>query len=450
MELFVRIKITAISALFGFLFGFDTGVMTSALPFLTTQFSLSNFMEGLVVSVVPLAAVAGTVWGLKTADTMGRIKVLLISAILFALGALGSAAAPEASVLLAARLLLGFAIGASTLVAPIYLAEIAPAKYRGAVVGTFQLMITIGILFAFVSGLAFSPGQDWRAMFAIGVIPAGLCIVGVLLVPETPRWLLMQGQIKDARRVLENITPKDELAEIDEAMAGSEAEKEKETGVEGWQVFKLAGVRFALLFVIATFVLAPLTGINAVLTYAPAIFSNAGFSGSNAQFLATIGLGVINVAVTVVMMSLVDRFGRRPLFITGFAGAASSCVLVAASYAIGEPLQTYGALVGLLAMIVFFGVGIGPMAYIYASELFPLSVRAKGYGIASMVFWMTNFILLLVFPVVLAAAGGVGSFIMFTGFCLIGLLFAVKYAPEPKGTVLERVDDEIERVFKGK
>jgi sugar porter (SP) family MFS transporter len=437
------ILLAVLAAMFGFLFGTDIGVISGALPFLTKEFSFTAQSEGFMTGAVPFGAIFGAILALLTVDRFGRRPVLIFSSLLFAAGSLAAALALGVWSLTAARLIIGMAIGVSALVAPMYLAEIAPARIRGAVVSAFQLMITIGILAAFVVDWAFSFSGSWRYMLGFSLIPACICLAGVLKAPESPRWLLLAGREKEARDVLKSVQPDitdDKLGKIVNEIESSHPEDPAE---ENWSKFKDPRLRGLLIFSVAAFFLQQFSGINVILNYAPQILEKAGLSGIANELIATAGIGALNVLVTLISMAVVDKIGRRPLFIFGFAGAFVSLVVISILFGLDNANLAWLTLVALFAFIFFFAISLGPLPWLYMSELFPLALRGKGMAVASVSNWVCNFLVVFLFPALAASLGESMTFGLFALCCAFGLWFAWSFAPETRGISLEEIDQSI-------
>jgi sugar porter (SP) family MFS transporter len=434
------LRLVSLAALFGLLFGFDEGVIAGALPLITKTFDISVTAEGFLTAAVPLGAVAGAILAAMYADSLGRRKVLILCSVLFAAGSVASGLAMRQEALVVARLILGVGIGASALAAPMFLAELAPAKYRGAVVSAFQLMITVGILVSYLLDMALEPLGAWRWMLALGAAPAVVALVGIFLSPESPRWLAMNGARDEAISVIGQVQPhlsKDKITHIVDEI---EASKSADDKVPDWGVFLSEKVRPLVIFTIVAFVLQQVSGINAVIYYAPTIMSHAGFDGASTQLAATVGIGVVNVLMTVVAMFVVDRFGRRPLFILGFLGATVSLAVIAYAMQADRPDLAPVGLAGLFAYIAFFAVSLGPLPWLYMSELFPLALRSRGMAMASVANWSCNFIVVFAFPLVVAQFGAPATFSIFAACCALGAVFSWFYAPETKGVSLEEIE----------
>ena len=439
------ILLALLAAIFGFLFGTDQGVISGALPFLKKEFAFTAQSEGFMTGAVPFGAIFGALLALATVDRFGRRKVLIFCALLFAAGSFAAAAAFSVWSLTAARLIIGAAIGASSLVAPMYLAEIAPARVRGAVVSAFQLMITVGILSAFVVDWAFSFSGSWRFMLGFSLIPAVICLAGILKAPESPRWLVLAGCDKEARNVLQTVQPDASAERLDGIVAEIENSRPSDPEEESWRRFRDPALRGLLIFSILAFFLQQFSGINVILSYAPQILDAAGFDALSNQLIATIGIGTLNVVVTILAMIVVDRIGRRPLFIFGFAGAFVSMGLVALFFFIDVNNLAWLSLIGLFLFVFFFAISLGPLPWLYMSELFPLALRGKGMAIASVSNWVCNFLVVFLFPTMSAALGEAMTFGLFALCSAFGLWYAYTFAPETRGVVLEEIDQNIAR-----
>lgn len=437
------VRLVTLAALFGLLFGFDEGVIAGAMHLIEGNFTVSPGDKGFMAAAVPLGAVAGAILAALWSDRFGRRLVLVLCSALFAVGALASAAASSMELLTGARLLLGIAIGASALAAPQYLAELAPPRVRGAVVSAFQLMITIGILVAYLSDLFLEPLGNWRLMLGLGAIPAVIAFLGVVRAPESPRWLVLAGRRNDAVAVLQQLEPDRTSAELQSTVQEIHTTAQQQGARPGMADLFRPAVRPALFFAVTLFVLQQLSGINAVIYYAPSIMGSAGFDGAQSQLVATVGIGAINVAMTVVAMLLVDRLGRRPLLISGFLGSAMSLALIAFAMQSDSEGAAIAALAGMMLYISFFAVSIGPLPWLYMSELFPVRLRSRGMALASVANWSSNFLVVFLFPVIVSAVGVSATFALFAIFCAIGLVFALRLALETKGRSLEEIEDAL-------
>lgn len=434
--------VAAVAGIAGFLFGFDEGIIAGALHLLRAEFVISPLGEGWMTAAVPLGALFGALLAGRSVERYGRRGMLLFAAALFALGALISALAAAVWVLTAARLVLGLAVGIAALVAPLYISESAPARRRGMLVSIYQLAITLGILGAYLAGYAFS--DSWRTMFILGAVPAVALFVGMVLLPDTPRWLSAQGRGTEARKVLARLrgTSADtgevdaEISEMARAAAGG--------GQGNWQDLFGALVRPALVVGIGLFFLQQLSGINAVIYYAPEVFREAGFDSDSTRILATAGIGIVNVLMTIVGMALIDRIGRRRLLLIGFAGTAVSLGMIAIGAITEAQSLDILALVGLVLYIGAFAASLGPLPWVMIAEVFPRRVRGIGMSMATIANWGFNFLVVFSFPILIAAVGLGGVFAVYALMCAAGILFTLRAVPETNGVPLEEIEAHLE------
>ncbi len=446
------LRLTIVAALCGFLFGFDEGVISGAYPFLEHVFTFSPFWQGIMTSAVPLGAAAGALFGALMSDRFGRRLLIMGSAGLFVLGAVLSSLSVSIGMLTFARLLLGAAIGCSTLVAPQYLSELSPANIRGRVLTTFQLMINFGILFAYLSDLAIgsihlgdwpTDNMRWRLMFLVGVIPSVLLLIGIRDAPESPRWLVMKGKANTAVSVLRMIEPKTPKSEIDASVAEMVADDRTWEQEVGWSHLFAPGIRHITQFAMIAFFFQQISGINVVIYYAPQIMKELNFGAVTAQLSATVGIGIILVCSTAFSMLLIDKYGRRPLLLVGFVGAACTLATVAIVMATTTKADDIFALYALCGFIFFFSISLGPLPWVYMSELFPTELRSRGMALATLSNWAMTFIVVFSFPVLNSSLGTVGTFAIFAGFCTLGFVYALKFAPETKGIPLEELQQRL-------
>jgi SP family galactose:H+ symporter-like MFS transporter len=439
--------VAAVAAIAGFLFGFDEGVIAGALAPLKQDFTISATAEGVMTAAVPLGALVGALAAGYLASPMGRRGVLLAAAVLFVLGALWAALAGDVFSLTMARLVLGLAIGSAAMTAPLYIAECAPAEKRGTLVAAYQLAITLGILGAyFIDDIVIlltpeDPSDSWRWMFAAGIVPAVALGVGMALLTDTPRWLMQKGRRDEARRVAAKLA---EVPENDRAVAAELADIEARLAEErrgtGGPSLLSPTVRPALIVAMGLFLLQQLSGINAVIYFAPTVFGLTGFDTHAGAMLATVGIGVVNVAMTVVGMIIIDRIGRRSLLVIGFLGTAVSLAAIAVAASSGSGDLGWVALIGLVVYIAAFAISIGPLPWIMMAEVFPLSVRGPGMGLASVANWGFNALVVFSFPVLLQAVGLSVVFGLFAIVCALGVFFTLRYVPETRGASLEDIE----------
>ncbi|HEX6205712.1 MAG TPA: sugar porter family MFS transporter [Solirubrobacterales bacterium] len=439
----------AIAGLGGLLFGYDTGVIAGALLFIKTDFDLGSFAQGLVVAAVPIGAVAGAAIAGPAADTYGRRLMILIAAAVFIVGALASAAAPGVEVLVIARIVIGVAIGLASAAAPVYISEVAPPESRGRLVSFFQLAVTIGILVAYLVGLAFDHVEGWRWMLGLGCVPALALAFGMLRMPQSPRWLVMSGDDFAARATLAKIRVDDpdtidrELEEIKESIDERPGQ---------WNELLQPVVKAALVVGVGLAILQQVTGINTVIYYAPTIVEFTGVDSSAGSILAAVGVGVINVAMTVVALRLLDRAGRRTLLMIGVSGMVVSLFALGLAFEVGGG-GTFGsalAIASLMTYVASFAISLGPIFWLLNAEIYPLSVRSKAAGIGTMANWTFNFIVSLTFLLLIEALGQSGAFWFYGGVGVLTLVFCWKLVPETKGKPLEEIQAYFEARVKAR
>lgn len=439
----------AITATGGLLFGYDTGVISGALLFIRQDFApLTPLMEGVIVSFLLVGAVVGAMTGGPIADRIGRRPTVLLAAVIFVVGALAVALTPNVAFLIFGRFILGLGVGLASLIVPLYIAEIAPPDTRGALVSLNQLMITIGILLSYVSGVALAPIEGWRWMFALAVIPAVVLFIGMYFLPETPRWLFENGQTDKARGVLRRILGgDDEQVDIQVREIEEIKRQEEHQSRAGLSELLQPWLRPALVVGIGLAIFQQITGINTVIYYAPTILQGVGFSEGGAIAASAVGVGLVNVGFTILALVIIDKVGRRPLLIVGLIGMTVSLVLLGLVFATGG---TSGA-VGILATaclglyIASFAISLGPVFWLMLSEIYPLRVRGTAMSVGAFSNWGSNFAVALTFPILLANLGGAGSFWLFAALGIVAWFFVYFMVPETKGRTLE----EIEADFRG-
>lgn len=421
--------ISGLAAIAGLLFGYDTGIISGAILFIRKDFNLSPGQVGMVVSAVLLGALLGSAFCSKITDRLGRRGSLMIASGLFVLASLGAAMAQSAPDLMFARLFLGIAIGISSLTAPLYLAEVAPAKVRGFLVSLNQLAVTIGILVAYAINYSLSAEGAWRLMFGLGAIPGVVLGIALIFLPESPRWMVLRGKREGAKAILDSLRAGEntqaEMLEIEQSINHEKT---------SFSALFTPAVKPALIIAMGLAFFQQATGINTIIYYAPIIFEQAGFGTASHAILASICIGVTNVIFTLISLPLIDRVGRRPLLIIGITGMFVSlalCGVVFGRHSI--------ALFCILAYIAFFAISLGPIMWLMISEVFPLQQRGLGTSLAVCAQWGFNMIVSSTFPSLLHAVGPSRTFWFYAGLCLIGLVFVIKKVPETKGKALEEI-----------
>ena len=437
--------ITTIAALGGLLFGYDTGVISSALLFIRKVFHLSTGGQSIVAAIVLVGAVIGASVAGSLSDRFGRRLVILVTALVFMAGALISAVAGSVGVLLAGRLLIGVAIGVASMLTPLYLAEIAPSASRGAVTSLNQLCITLGILVSYLVGYAFSgaPG-GWRWMLGLGAVPGAILAAGMLALPESPRWLAGHSRLPQAEAVLRRLRgPQGDIAA---ELAALRTDVRSEGGrLVPWSALLAPRLRPALIVGIGLAMFQQITGINTVIYFAPQIFQAAGLSSASVSILATAGVGAVNVLLTLVSIRLIDHAGRRALLLWSLGGMAVSLLVLAAGFAFGASGVLGWITVGsLAAYVAFFAVGLGPVFWLLIAEIFPLAVRGRAMSLATISNWGFNLLVTITFLSLINLCGRSGAFLIYAVLTLFAIVFTARLVPETRGRSLEEIEDALE------
>lgn len=427
------------AALGGLLFGYDTGVISGALIFIKREFGLTTAAEEVVVSGVLLGATIGAIFGGKAADLFGRRRVLLVTAAIFGIGALASAVAPSPTILIISRVVLGLAIGLASTNVPVYLSEVAPPHARGWVVSLFQLAVTVGIVVAYLTDYAFAGIEGWRWMLGLAVVPALVFGTGMFFLPETPRWLIRGGHHEVAQRVLVRIRELPDVSvEIEEIKAS--LAQQAESG--HWTDLLRRQVRPALVVGLGLAIFQQITGINTVIYYAPRILQSAGFNSASGAILATVGVGVVNVGMTIVAMFLVDRAGRRPLLLVGIAGMIITLGALGLSFRISNPSGQLAwiSVICLMGYVASFAISLGPIFWLLIAEIYPLKIRGLAEGTAATFNWASNLIVSLTFLTLVEKLGASSTFLLYAVASVASWVFAYCFVPETKGRSLEQIE----------
>jgi len=430
----------------GFVFGYELAVISGALLSIRRDFDLSAFEQGALVGILPLGAMVGGLLAGRLADGLGRRRTLLIDAVVFMAGALTAVIAPSYGVLLLARAVTGVAVGAASSTVPLYLSEISPASTRGRLVSFNQLMVTVGIVAAYCVNLAFASAGDWRAMFAVGLLPAAALLVSMARAPETPAWLHAHGRADEAEQIVRAVADGDEAESM---LAGfRDSLREQGAGARLRDVLTVSA-RPALVVGLTLAVLQQFSGINAVIYYAPSIMEQTGLSASN-SILYSVIVGLVNVAATVIAIRFVDRAGRRPLLIASLAGMSASLALLGLTFTLPfGSAESWLALLCLLGYIAAFAIGLGPIFWLLIAEIFPPRARATGASVATATNWFTNFAIGLAFLPVAAAIGEAATFWIFAGVCAVAIAFVSRYVPETKGRSFAEIQSDVRHRWHG-
>ena len=425
---------STVAALGGLLFGFDTGVISGAIPFIKLEFYLNSYQEGFAVSNLMIACVIGALIAGPIADWTGRKKVLILCAVLFIVSAILSALPRSFTELVIARFIGGIGVGVASVVSPMYIAEISPAKIRGRLVALNQLAIVVGILLSYLSNwLLVDTGiNNWRYMLVAEILPATTFLMGLFFILESPRWLTKEGLEKDALDVLKvvagAVNADHELQKIKKSLA------EKKTSLKellhpSLRRVLIVGILFSLF--------AHITGIDTIIYYGPIIFLESGFKTDSA-LLASVIIGITNLIFTFVGMAMIDKAGRKFLLLVGIAGMGISMTLVGFCMQ-SDMISAKWTLLWIMTYIASFAMSIGVVIWVYLSEIYPTRVRGQALSVATMVLWLGNVILMQLFPVMMERFGG-GTFYIFSFICLLAFIFTWTMVKETRGVSLEEIE----------
>ncbi len=453
------------AALAGLLFGLDVGVISGAEKFIQKDFKISDDTIQLVVSSLLWGAAFGALFSGILSSHLGRRKTILISAVNFIIGAILCAFAPNEHVLIIARFILGIAVGVASFTAPLYLSEISPQSVRGSMISMYQLMITIGIVMAFLSNTWLATyatfdgvtGGHWRLMLGIIAIPAAVMFIGVFMLPESPRWLFLKGLREHAVNVFKQMHLDD--AEI--AAEVREIEDSMKVKQNGFQLFmQNSNFRRAIGLGIGLQIIQQLTGINVIMYYAPRIFGMAGFEDTNEQMWGTVIVGVTNVLATFIAIAFVDKLGRKPIMYAGFVTMGLALLSVGTLFLIGGETRmmpnekgvmeaaiilkslnyAYPAIFALLIFIVGFAMSAGPIIWVICSEIYPLAGRDLGVTFSTGTNWIANAIVGMTFLSLINGFGPGNTFLLYGGLNVLFIIFFLIFVPETKGISLEHIE----------
>lgn len=452
---FVRV-ITAVATLGALLFGYDTGVISGALPFMELSpeqggLGLTPLTEGLVTSSLVFGAAFGAFFVGRLSDWQGRRRTILVLAVVFFAGALGTALAPTTAVMIVFRLVLGFAVGGASATVPMFIAELAPAGRRGQLVTHNELMIVTGQLLAYTSNAVIAhvwPGEHaWRYMLGVATIPAVLLFLGMLFVPESPRWYASKHRFDEALAVLRRIRHAHEArAEFAEIKERAERAATEEEG--SWADLRTPWIRKLVVIGVIFGVAVQLTGVNSIMYFAPTILKSTGL-GTEASLTATIANGAVSVTAVLIGIYLLGRAGRRPMIITGQAGITLSLLLLGGCFLLPESTyRSYVVLAFMLVFLFFMQSMIATVYWLLIAEIFPIRLRGFAMGVAIFAQWISNATVALTFPLLISALGG-NTFFILAIVNIATLVFLVKYLPETRGRTLESLEKKFRRDYAG-
>ena len=441
------IWISGIAAIGGFLFGFDTGVISGTIIFLQDAkgWALTDSQLSGVTTAVLLGAVFGCLISGKITDLIGRKKIIIITSVIFICGALLSGSAPDVHFLIVSRLFLGVGIGIASYSVPLYIAEISPTRNRGALVTINQLMITVGILVSYITDYWIANDADpfsWRLMFHIGVIPGITLFIGMFFLPETPRWLISKGRIEEGAMVLKKVEDANLIESSLNKLKDEIATEEQNRGSIK-NVFA-SGLKYPLIIGIGIMILAEFTGIDTIVYYTPKIFRIAGYISNEQSILPAIIVGGANVLFTILSLFLVDKIGRRPLYFIGLSGLVITLFSLGLCFYFQNELGSHFSFLTIAAMFLFIGsfaVSFGPLSWLLISEIFPLKFRGLGMSIGAFTLWSATTIVNYSFLKIVDLLTLAGAFWAFSIVGIISCIWGFFYIPETKGKSLEYIED---------
>jgi SP family xylose:H+ symportor-like MFS transporter len=434
------IGISFISALGGYLFGFDFAVISGALPFLRTQFMLDPVWEGFLTGSLALGCIVGCLFAGKLADMYGRKPGLMLAAVIFAVSSIGIALSSGLTLFVVMRFAAGIGVGMASMLCPMYIAEVSPAKVRGRNVAINQLTVVIGILVTnLVNYFLADTGPDaWRWMFGLGTVPSVIFLIGVIWLPESPRWLLKDGQDAKAKQVLNKIGSvtfvENTTVAIRKSLTGNTKQSYKD-------VFHKS-VRPAVAVGITLAVFQQFCGINVVFNYTSTIFESVG-ANLDRQLFETVAIGIVNLVFTILAMWQVDKLGRRPLMLIGSLGL--SVVYIILAFMLQNHYPAGMVSIFVLLAISMYAISLAPVTWVLISEIFPNKIRGVASSVAIVSLWGAYFILVFTFPILAKKLGAYGPFYLYAVICFLGFLFVLRKVKETKGQTLEELEDNLIR-----
>ncbi|SCW84487.1 MFS transporter, sugar porter (SP) family [Mucilaginibacter sp. NFR10] len=434
------IGISFISALGGYLFGFDFAVISGALPFLRKEFALDPVWEGFLTGSLALGCIVGCIIAGRIAEKYGRKPGLMVAAFIFAVSSLGIAFSTGLTYFIILRFAAGIGVGMASMLCPMYIAEISPAQVRGRNVAINQLTVVLGILITNLCNyfLADSGDNAWRWMFGLGTVPAAVFLLGVIALPESPRWLIKAGRHTDAEKVLYKIGSEGFVTSTQQAIEKSLSGVKKQS----YRAVFEKSVRPAVLIGITLAVFQQFCGINVVFNYTSTIFASVG-SSLNQQLFETVSIGIVNLVFTLLAMWQVDKLGRKPLMLIGSLGLSIFYIVLA--YLLQNHLAAGLVSIFVLLAISTYALSLAPITWVLISEIFPNKIRGAASTVAIVSLWAAYFILVFTFPILAKVLGTYGPFYMYAVICFLGFLFVLKKVRETKGQTLEELEENLVR-----
>ena len=428
------LMIAIAAALGGLLFGYDTSVISGAILFVRQQFHLTPLETEVAVSIVLAGAAIGAGFAGSFGDRYGRRPVLLVNAVLFGVFAVLTGMANGQVLFLVARFVVGVAVGVASMLTPLYIAELAPPKIRGALVTLNQLAIVTGIVVAYYVDYLFSGSSNWRAMFISAVIPSVILLVALVFLPESPRWLVVRERVEEAFRILDRVESTDDARRhLEELKVVAETDK--------LRFRDLFSGRFKrpLMIGVGLAIFQQITGVNAIIYYTPTILQMAGFKSAQSAILATVLVGGVNLLITIIALLLLDRVGRRPLLLFGIGGMMASLIFLGHLFG-AQHVSRVAILSDVLAYLACFAIGLGPVFWLLISEIYPTTIRGQAMSVASVAIWIFDGVVSITFLTLIGALGAKYSFWIYAAACAAAFVFAFRLVPETKGRTLEEIE----------
>lgn len=418
-----------IAALGSFLFGYHTAIISGAVIFIAQDFQLTDFKQELLISTTLIGAIFGALAG-GISDFLGRKRTLIINVFFYLLATILLLISQNFLMLMGGRVLVGFACGLASILVPLYIAEIAPVESRGRLVSLNQLLIVLGVFVSFLTAYLYADTRDWRAMFSFALYPALFQLICLFFVPETPSWLFSKNRKKTAEKVLQRLRL---------SLSTEHQTREKRLAKTRFKDLLSPSVRVPFLIGIGISVFQQITGINTVIYYAPRIFQLAGFPSAESAILATVWIGTVNVVMTVLGLWLVDKIGRKPLLLAGVAGMGLSLLLLGFAFQFQGEGTSLEAILALLAYVGCFAPGLGIIAWLIISEIYPLGIRGRAMSIATFANWSANYIVSLTFLSLVQLLTAAGTYWLFAFICILCFIFTWKKVPETKGKTFDQI-----------
>jgi sugar porter (SP) family MFS transporter len=438
------VVVALVSAISGLLYGYDTGIISGALLQITDEFGIGDGLQQVIAASILLGAVIGALTCSRLSESRGRRKTLLLVAVVFVVGAVWAALAPNPVMLILGRLVLGFAVGGATQTAPIYVAELSPTKYRGRLVLFFQIAIGVGIVISTIVGAA--ELISWRVAVGAAAVPAALMLVMMLRLPESPRWLAKTGDVDGARTALEKVRPEglDVASELDDVREAVRAEEAESTA--GWRGLREPWVRPALVVGCGVAIFTQLSGIEMIIYYSPTILTDNGFSES-AALNVSVALGVTYLVTQLIGLAIIDRVGRRRLTLLTLPGAALALIVLGTFFVTGNdgPAYVPYIIATLIVFMAFTAGGIQLMGWLTGSEIYPLATRAAGAAAQSASLWSTNLLITLTLLTIINTIGTGQTFWLYAAFNVIAFVFLWRKMPELTGHSLEQIEGNLRK-----